>query len=211
MTISTAPPSTQPLLLNVSNATLHITPEQFDLLCLDNPDLRLELTKNRELIVMPPTGGESGKKNGDLSGQVWYWNRQTQLGEMFDSSTGYNFTAMGGGIMSPDVSWIERSRWEALSVQQRKKFLPLAPDFVIELRSETDNLSTLQSKMQEYRDMGVRLGWLINPQERTVEIYRLVQETGTERSRSVEVIQSPVSLSGEAVLPGFVLDLSAIW
>ena len=103
MTLSLSPPKIEPLLLDVSETSLHVTPEQFDRLCLKNPDLRLELTKDGELIVMPPAFGETGKQNLDLGGQVWYWNRQTSLGEAFDSSTGYNFTAMDGGKLSPDV------------------------------------------------------------------------------------------------------------
>lgn len=117
------------LLLNVSHAKLTVTPEHFDQLCIDNPDLRLELTKDGELIVMAPGGGESGEKNGDLLGEVWYWNRQSNLGRTFDSSTGYDFTAIGGGKRSPDVSWIEKSRLEGIKIIG---FIPIAPDFVIE-------------------------------------------------------------------------------
>ena len=138
MTIATAPAiDTQPLLLNVSNTTLTVTTEQFDLLCVDNPDLRLELTPNRELIVMAPAGGESSKKNLDLAIDVGIWNRQTNLGEAFDSSGGYDFTALGGGKPAPDVSWIEKSRLEGVNIVG---FIPVVPDFVIELRSATDNL-----------------------------------------------------------------------
>ena len=134
----------QPLLLDVSNTTLTVTSEQFDRLCIDNPDLRLELTPDRELIVMPPTLPISGERNGDLSGQVWYWNRQTNLGRVFDSSTGYDFTALEGGKPSPDVSWIEKSRLEGISLE---KFLSIAPDLVIELRSSSDDLKPTQKKM----------------------------------------------------------------
>ncbi len=203
MTIANAPTvsvNTQPLLLDVSNTLLTVTPAQFDRLCIDNPDLRLELNRNRELIVMAPTGGESGKRNFNLIVQVGVWNRQTNLGEAFDSSTGYDFTAFGGGKLSPDVSWIERSRLEGVDI---KGFIPIVPDFVIELRSATDNLSTLRTKMSEYQRLGVRLGILIDPQDPTVEIYR--------REGDVEVLASPMSVSCDGVMPGFVLNLAEIW
>ena len=153
MTVAIAPTTsittdTQPLLLDVSNTVLTVTPEQFDLLCADNPDLRLELTPNRELIVMAPAGGESSEKNGDLVADVIIWNRQTNLGRVFDSSGGYDFTALGGGKPAPDVSWIEKSRLEGIKIVG---FIPVVPDFVIELRSATDNLKPLQDKMSEYQ------------------------------------------------------------
>jgi Uma2 family endonuclease len=200
MTIATAPVQTQQLLLDVTNTTLTVTPEQFDILCIDNPDLRLELTRNRELIVMPPTGGESGEKNGDLFGQVWYWNRQTNLGRTFDSSTGYDFIAIGGGKVSPDVSWIERSRLEGIDI---KGFIPVVPDFVIELRSATDRLNAVKTKMIEYQSLGVRFGLLVNPEDRQVEIYRL--------ERELEILDSPMSVSCDDVMPGFTLNMSEIW
>ena len=189
-----------PLLLDVSNAVLQVTPDQFDQLCQDNPDLRLELTKEGELIVMAPAGGETGGKNIDLATDVNLWNRQTNLGKAFDSSTGYDFTAIGGGKLSPDVSWIEKSRLEGVSL---KGFIPIVPDFVIELRSRTDNLKPLQQKMQEYRRLGVRLGLLINPQKQAVELYRPGQD--------VEVLQSPETIDCGEVMPGFVLSMSRIW
>jgi Uma2 family endonuclease len=202
MTIATAAATTnaQPLLLDVSNTTLTVTLEQFDILCVDNPDLRLELTRNRELIVMAPTGGESGEKNLSLSSQVWYWNRQNNLGRAFDSSTGYDFTAFGGGKLSPDVSWIENSRLESVNIVG---FIPVVPDFAIELRSTTDRLSAVRDKMVEYQRLGVRLGLLVNPQDGKVEIYRLEQ--------AVEVLESPLSISCEDVMSGFVLSMSGIW
>ena len=189
-----------PLLLDVSHTVLHVTPDQFDQLCQDNPDLRLELTKEGELIVMAPAGGETGGKNIDLATDVNLWNRQTNLGKAFDSSTGYDFTAIGGGKLSPDVSWIEKSRLEGVSL---KGFIPIVPDFVIELRSRTDNLKPLQQKMQEYRRLGVRLGLLINPQKQAVELYRPGQD--------VEVLQSPETIDCGEVMPGFVLSMSRIW
>jgi Uma2 family endonuclease len=182
-------------------STLKLTDEQFYQLCIANPEQPLELTAAGVLVVMPPVGGESGSYESELGADVINWNRRTQLGKVFSSST--VFKLPDGSQRSPDVAWVERSRWEALTQEERKKFPPLAPDFVIELKSETDRLPKLQTKMQEYRDNGVRLGWLINPQDRTVEIYRLGQE--------VEVIQSPFSLSGEDVLPDFTLDINSIW
>jgi Uma2 family endonuclease len=192
--------ATQPLLLDVSDTTLIVTPEQFDRLCVNNPDLRLELTPNRELIVMAPAGGESGKKNFRLSGQLFVWNERTELGEAFDSSTGYDFTAIGGGQPSPDVSWIEKSRLESVDII---KFIPVVPDFVIELRSATDRLNAVKTKMVEYQRLGVRLGLLINPQDKKVEIYRPGQE--------IEVLESPMSIDCSEVMPGFVLSMNKIW
>jgi Uma2 family endonuclease len=211
MTIATepiAPINTLPLLLDVSTTTLTVTPEQFMSLCRQNPDLRLELTPNRELIVMVPTLPVSGERNGDLSGQIWYWNRQTNLGHAFDSSTGYDFTALEGGMPSPDSSWIEKSRLEGISLE---KFLSIAPDFVIlilrgyanELRSTSDNLPPIQKKMQVYQQVGVRMGLLIDPPKKRVEIYRLGQE--------VEILEAPASIDCNEVMPGFILDMSRIW
>jgi len=189
-----------PLLLNVRNAVLRVTPEHFDQLCIDNPDLRLELTKDGELIVMAPTGGESGRRNLNLAVEVGIWNRQTNLGEAFDSSTGYDFTAFGGGKLSPDVSWIEKSRLDGINLVG---LIPVVPDFVIELRSATDPLKPLQEKMQEYRRLGVRLGVLINPQDQQVEAYRPEQ--------AVEVLAAPGEVDCSEVMPGFVLSMSRIW
>jgi Uma2 family endonuclease len=188
-----------PLLLNISNTVLHVNPSEFDSLCLDNPDLRLELSKDQELIVMSPTGGESGKKNICLSGQVWYWNKQTKLGEVFDSSTGYDFISIGGGKMSPDVSWINSSRLEKIDITG---FITVVPDFIIELRSATDRLNTLQAKMLEYQRLGVKLGLLINPQDKQVEIYRLHQDT--------EIKDSPSAINCQPLMPDFSLDLTDI-
>jgi Uma2 family endonuclease len=199
-TANTAEVDTQPLLLNVTNTILTVTAKQFDRLCIDNPDLRLELNPNRELIVMAPTGGESGKRNGDLSGQVWYWNRQTENGEVFDSSTGYDLTALDGGKPSPDVSWIQKSRLEGVNIVG---LIPVVPDFVVELRSATDSLSATKTKMEKYQQVGVRLGLLINPQNQQVEVYRAGQEP--------EILELPLSIDCSEVMPGFSLDMSRIW
>jgi Uma2 family endonuclease len=200
ITATTPQKSINTLLLDVTNAKLKVTPEYFDQLCIDNPDLRLELTKDGELIVMAPTGGESSEKNGDLFGEVWYWNRQTNLGRVFDSSGGYDFTALGGGKPAPDVSWIEKSRLEGIEIVG---FIPVVPDFVIELRSATDNLKPLQEKMQEYQRLGVKMGLLVNPKNQQVEIYRSEQET--------EILESPAEINCNEVIPGFVLSMSRIW
>jgi Uma2 family endonuclease len=199
-TAPTTPVETQPLLIDVSNTTLTITPEQFDLLCIDNPDLRLELTPNRELIVMAPAGGESSEKNADLIIDVGIWNRQTNLGKVFDSSGGYDFTAFEGGKLSPDVSWIEKSRLEGVNIVG---FISVVPDFVIELRSATDNLKPLQEKMVEYQRLGVKLGLLVNPKNKQVEVYRPGKEP--------EILESPDTVNCEDVMPGFILSLKKIW
>jgi Uma2 family endonuclease len=190
---------TEALLVKIRSADLHVTPAQFDRLCQDNRDLRLELTKEGKLIIMAPTFGESGKRNLSLAMQVGNWNERTELGEAFDSSTGYDFTAIGGGKMSPDASWIEKSRLEGVSLKQ---FIPVVPDFLIELRSTTDKLSDLQSKMLEYQRLGVKLGLLINPQDKQVEIYRLAGE--------VEIIQAPISIDCSDIMSEFTLDLTKI-
>ena len=183
------------------NPIIKLTEEQFFQLCQENSDLKLERNTKGELIVMPPTGGETGKSNSNVNLQLGVWNEQTQLGEVFDSSTG--FTLPNKANRSPDASWVEKSRWEALTSEQREKFIPLCPDFVIELLSPSDSLSKTQEKMQEYLDNGCRLGWLIKRKKQEVEIYRPGKE--------VEVLKSPQTLSGEDVLPGFTLNLQPIW
>jgi Uma2 family endonuclease len=180
--------------------TLKFSDEKFEQLVAANQDLRLELSSSGELVIMSPTGGETGNRNFDLLGQLWFWNRQNNLGKAFDSSTGFKLP--NGATRSPDASWIKQERWDILTPQQRKKYLPLCPDFAIELVSESDDLADTQAKMREYIQNGLHLGWLINPQDKQVEIYRSNQE--------VEILSSPTSLSGEDVLPGFILDLANI-
>ena len=192
--------ATQSLLVDTTRITLRrINHTEFEQLCQDNPDLRLELTGTGELITMPPAGFESSERNGDLYYQVATWSRRTQLGRTFESSAG--FTLPSGAVRSPDVTWIEKSKLE--NIPPDTAFPLVVPDFVIELRSKTDHLKTLQAKMLEYRANGVRLGWLIDPQNQQVEIYRL--------GGDVEVLESPNSLNGEDVLPGLMLDLLSIW
>ncbi|MGK7943338.1 MAG: Uma2 family endonuclease, partial [Microcystaceae cyanobacterium] len=154
--------------LNVN--TVGLTDEQFYQLCQVNETWRLELTAKGELIIMPPLGGKSGQREANLITDVTNWNRQTQLGIVFSSST--VFRLPNGGKRSPDVAWVSLDRWNGLTEEEQEKFPPLCPDFVIELRSKTDQLKDLQDKMLEYLDAGLRLGWLINPQQQQVEIYR---------------------------------------
>jgi len=180
-------------------SSLKLTSEQFYQLCISNPEQPLELTHDGILIIMSPVGGDSGSREIELGADLTIWNRTTGRGKVFSSSTIFKLPL--GSQRSPDVAWVELSRWQALSDQDRQKFPPLAPDFVIELRSPSDRLSTLRAKMIEYRDNGVLLGLLINPQDRQVEVYRLNAE--------VEILRSPVLVSCEAVLPGFNLDLTS--
>ncbi|MDD1428782.1 Uma2 family endonuclease [Dolichospermum sp. ST_sed9] len=184
-----------PLKLNFN--TVDFTDEQFYQLCQKNSDLKFERTSTGELIIMPPVGGESGNRESNLMIDVGIWNRQIELGYTFSSST--IFKLPNGGNRSPDVAWIKKERWEALTPEQKRKFPPIAPDFVIELRSATDDLKTLREKMVEYMDAGVKLGWLINPQQQQVEIYRLGKE--------VELRNLPTTLLGEDILLGFSLSL----
>lgn len=157
------------LTLNL-DPVLHLTHDQFYQLCRANRDVRLELTAEGHLIVMPPTGWESGNRNSKLTTRLGNWAEQDGTGLAFDSSTG--FTLPNGADRSPDAAWVRRDRIEALNPDP-EKFLPLAPDFAVGLRSASDNLKQLQQKMQEYSDNGVRLGWQINPQDRQVEIFGL--------------------------------------
>ena len=178
-----------------------ITDEQFEQLCAQNQDTKFEMTSQGELIVMSPTGSESGRQNADLLTQISIWNRQTKLGVVFDSSTG--FTLPNSAKRSPDVSWIEISRWNELTQKQKRGFAPIAPDFALELMSPNDRLQDTQSKMKEYLECGVKLGWLIHPDETRVEIYRL--------GKDIEIINSPLNLSGEDLMPGLVVELDEIF
>lgn len=180
---------------------LDLTDEQFYQLCLNNPNLKFERSAAGELIIMAPTGGETGHRNAGLTAQLWLWNSQTQLGVTFDSSTGFKLP--NGADRSPDAAWVSLKRWQALTLQQQRGFIPLCPDFAVELLSPSDSLTKTQAKLQEYVDNGLRLGWLLNRSLRQVEVYR--------RGQTVEVLDQPVLLSGEAVLPGFELRLATIW
>ena len=186
----------EPITLSFRNVAL--SDDQFYQLCQDNENWQLERMAQGELIIMPPVGGLSGNRESNLIGELWLWNRQTKLGKVFSSST--IFTLPNGAKRSPDVAWVKSDRWESLTLEEQEKFPPLCPYFVIELRSRTDSLSQLQEKMQEYLNSGLQLGWLINPQEQQVEIYR--------PNQAIEIVQLPTILSGEKVLPEFILDIS---
>ncbi|MGB3205264.1 MAG: Uma2 family endonuclease [Crinalium sp.] len=179
---------------------IELNDEQFYQLCRKNPDVKFERNAQGELIIMPPTGGETGKNNVEIAADFVFWNRQTKLGVVFDSST--CFKLPNGANRSPDVAWIRKDRWDSLTLEEKEKFPPIAPDFVLELMSPTDNLKDVQAKMREYMDNQVKLGWLLN-RNRRVEIYRLGQE--------IEVLQSPAQLSGEDILPGFILNMQVVW
>jgi Uma2 family endonuclease len=189
------------------NTTLKLEPaialseNQFFSLCQQNPDLKIERSGQGELIIMPPTGGETGRKNAELIADFIIWNRQTKLGIVFDSSTCFRLPK--GGDRSPDVAWLKKESWDSLTPEQQRKFPPLCPDFVLELLSPSDNLSFTQAKMQEYQASGVQLAWLLNPQDQQVEIYRL--------GYPVEILFRPRELFGENVLPNFVLNITWLW
>jgi len=195
--------SPKSLLLSVPDRlALQVTPAQFAALAAANRDLRLERTATGELIVNPPTGSETGYRNWSLSGELYLWWRNAgEPGKAFDSSSGFELP--NGATRSPDASWVSSDRWEALTPDQRRGFAPLCPDFVVELRSEGDILKDLQAKLTEYIENGARLGWLIDPKSKRVEIYRPGQ--------AVEVLNNPSTMSGDPVLPGFTLHLERVW
>lgn len=180
---------------------IDLTDEQFWQLCCDNDDLRFETTAKGELIIMSPTGSITSDRNSDLNFQLRAWNRQHNLGKVFDSNGG--FVLPNGAKLAPDSSWVKMERWDALTEEEQNKFAPLCPDFVVELMSPSDTLSKTREKMEEYIENGAELGWLINRKQRQVEIYR--------PNRKVEILDNPQTLSGENVLPGFSLDLATIW
>jgi Uma2 family endonuclease len=204
--------------INISAFTKRISDRDLEKLCQDNPETRFETTPQGKLIIMSPTGSLTGEKNADLLVQVGIWNRSTKLGVVFDSSTGFKLS--NGAVRSPDVSWILLDRWNALNIQQQRKFAPIDPDFasqrvvgvppieatdegVIELLSPTDELTELQAKMAEYMNCGVKLGWLINSDDKQVEIYRNGQDK--------QVLDNPQSLSGENILPNLIVNLAEIF
>lgn len=177
------------------------TDEEFWELCAANPERRLERTADGEVIFMPPAAADTGARNSEVTGQLWFWNRKTGLGKVFDSSAG--FILSNGAIRSPDSAWIRRTRWEGLTRQEQRRFAPLCPDFVVELRSRSDELVDLRRKMEEYMANGALLGWLIDPQARQVYVYRPGQP--------LEVLDDPESISGDPVLPGFTLEMGDIF
>lgn len=188
------------LTLEVQSADIDLNDEQFYRLCQANRDLRLERTAEGKLIIMPPTGWETGNRNSRLVQRLGNWADADGTGLVFDSSTGFRLP--NGAIRSPDAAWVKRARLEALNPDPNK-FLPLCPDFAIELRSASDTLSDdVQAKMREYLENGLQLGWLINPQDQQVELYR--------PNQAVDVLTSPTVLTADPVLPGFRLELTQI-
>jgi len=188
-----------PLKLKIQETRL--TEEQFVLLCQENPDLQIELSAQGELVIMPPTGLKTGLRNSLLTYELVAWAKIDGTGLVFDSST--LFTLPNGAKRSPDASWVRREKWDTLTEEQQEKFAQICPDFVVELRSPTDRLSVLQEKMQEYIDNGALLGWLIDPLEKRVSVYRPGQP--------VELLNDPDTLSGDPVLLGFVLHVRELW
>jgi Uma2 family endonuclease len=189
-----------PLVLHLA-PVIEVSEQQFFELCQLNRDLRIERTSQGDLVIMPPTGGETGRMNFELTALFGRWVHADGSGVGFDSSTG--FTLRNGATRSPDLAWVKRQRWEALTQEQRRGFAPLCPDFVLELRSPSDSLAYVQAKMREYLDNGAQLGWLIDPIEKKVYVYR--------PQAPVECLDDPPTLSGDPVLPGFVIDLRRVW
>lgn len=190
----------QPMVVKLA-PVIKMTVEAFERLCQMNPDLRLELTAKGEVVAMPPAGGETGNRNLALGAAIHVWATQNGEGAGFDSSTG--FVLPNGAIRSPDVAWVRRERLAKLTPSERKRFLPLCPDFAVELRSASDRLSDLQAKMEEYIANGAQLGWLLDPQTRSIYVYR--------PSHAPQHLQDITTISGDPELPGFVLDLTPIW
>jgi Uma2 family endonuclease len=174
---------------------LKLTDEQFEQICHNNRNLKFERTAKGSLVVMSLTGGDTGERNAELNGQLWLWNRQARLGHLYDSSTGFRLP--NGAIRSPDAAWVSQARWEVLTPEQRQKWVPLCPDFLVELKSNSDDIEDLRLKMQEYLDNGLQLGWLIDPEAQMVEVYRANQP--------VSCLSNPPEISAQEIMPGFVL------
>ncbi len=190
-----------PLVLQMPTS-IDWTDEQFFEFCQVNRDLRIERNQFGEISIMSPTGGTTGSRNFSIAGQLYVWAEKDGTGIGFDSSTGFKLST--GAERSPDISWISQARWNQLSGEQQNRFAPICPDFVVELRSPSDNLKPLQEKMEEYmQEPGVQLGWLIDRKNRKVYIYR--------PGVAVECLDNPATISGEPVLPGFVLNMSKVW
>lgn len=194
------PVESSPVLIRM-RPVFEMTDEKFFEFCQLNRDLRIERTAEGDLVIMPPAGGETGSRNAEVTTQLRIWARRDGTGVAFDSSTGYNLP--NGATRAPDASWVRRSRLQNLTARQKQRFLPLCPDFVIELRSPSDRLSDVKDKMQEYLDNGAELGWLLDPSSRRVYVYR--------PDSPIEVLDNPHQISGDPLLPGFVLDLREIW
>ncbi len=187
------------LMLNVQS--VHLTDRQFYRLCQDNPDLRVELTAQRKLVITSPTGSKTGWRNSKINQRLANWTEENGTGVAFDSSTG--FTLPNGAKRSPDAAWVRREAWDALTEEQQEDFAPICPDFVIELRSTNDSLTSLEQKMNEYVENGSQVGWLFDAKSKRVGIFR--------PNQAVEILENPSTINGDPVLPGFAFDLREIW
>ena len=191
----------EPIEIEFGSFLKQMSDEEFFDFCQRNRDWRIERSKEGDIIIMAPTGTKSGGRNFELIGSFWIWVKQDGSGKGFDSSTGFKLP--NGATRSPDLAWVRNERWNALSEKEQTEFAPLCPDFVVELRSATDSLSRLQDKMAEYMENGAELGWLIDPSERKVYIYRKLSD--------VEILDNPQTVSGEPTLRGFALDVRNVW
>ncbi len=200
MTTLTAQPSTVPLRLDLEEI-VDFDDEQFFELCQKNRELRLERTAEGEILIMSPAGGRTSNRNSKIIRQLTEWSERDGSGVAFDSAGGFKLP--NGAVRSPDAAWETRERLRALARGEEERFLPLCPAFVVELRSPSDPLPAVEAKMREYLDNGSRLGWLIDPQSRRVQVYR----PGAE----VEILDAPQTVSGAPELPGFVLQLAGVW
>jgi Uma2 family endonuclease len=189
------------LVIHFGSVLKNMSEDEFYDFCMRNPDLNLEVSSEGDLVVMPPTGMKSGNRNFELIGRFAAWAQQDGTGKGFDSST--LFSLPNGAKRSPDLAWVKKERWEALSEKEQERFSPLCPDFVVELRSPSDSVKRLQKKMEEYVANGAQLGWLIDPFERKVYVYR--------PGAQPEVLEDPEAVSGEPLLRGFALDVKALW
>lgn len=192
---------TETMPLTVSLPVPSMSREQFYAFCQANRNLRIEQNANGDVVVMPPAFSDTGNRNFNVAAHLWVWTEQDGTGLGFDSSTG--FTLSNGAMRSPDAAWVKAKRWEQLTEVEKASFAPICPDFVIELRSTSDRLKTLQAKLQEYIDNGALLGWLIDRQNRTVQVYRPGQVP--------QILENPAQVSGDPELPGFRLPMAKIW
>ncbi|MGI8469824.1 MAG: Uma2 family endonuclease [Pyrinomonadaceae bacterium] len=183
------------------NRRMKFTDDEFWEFCRQNDEMRIEMTKEGDVIIMPPTGSETGDRNAEITMQLRLWAKKDKRGKSYDSSTGFKLP--DGATVSPDASWLLNERLEQFTAKQRERFLPLCPDFVLELRSASDRLKGSQKKMTEYIENGARLGWLIDPKNRQVHVYRSNGE--------IEILENSKKISGENVLENFELDLAEIW
>ena len=201
MDVSVRSAESKPFTLHFGPVLRKLSDDDFFDFCQANRDWRIERTSDGDIVIMPPTGGETGERNFNLTGMFHAWVRTDGTGKGFDSSTG--FILPNGAERSPDLAWVRVSRWNALTERQREGFAPLCPDFVVELRSPSDSLIGLQAKMEEYIQNGAELGWLIDPFEKKVYVYR--------PQAQVECLDNPATVSGEPLLQGFVLDVRELW